>query len=159
MMTIDLIPTENINSSPPENEHVSPDEEGGSAVVSEPAGHQAEEPSEQSQKISSPEEVEPVTKQAVSGAQPKEKAKRGRPPGSKNKTPRKATVKLEPVPVEPLTPVKEENIEEHPPAEEPVISPRMQKREFLRQMAARRQEERKAKITHYTNLLDRSLGY
>ena len=154
MTTIDLIPI-----NPPANEHASPQEEEAGAAVSEPAEHQAEEPSEHSQKTSSPEEAVPVKEQAVPVAQPKEKARRGRPPGTKNKTPRKATVKLEPVPVEPLTPVKEENIEEHPPAEEPVISPRMQKRESLRQMAARRQEERKAKITHYTNLLDRSLGY
>ena len=152
MTTIDLIPI-----NPPENEHASPQEEAG-AAVSEPAGNQAEEPSEQSQKISSPEEVESVKKQAVPEAQPKEKAKRGRPPGSKNKTPWKAMVK--PEPVEPLTPVKEkEIIEEPPPAEEPVISPRMQKKELLRQMAARRQEERKAKMAHYTSRLDRSLGY
>ena len=149
MTTIDLIPT-----NPPENQ-----EEEAGAAVSELAEYQAEEPSEHSQKTSSPEEAVPVKEQAVPVAQPKEKARRGRPPGTKNKAPRKATVKLEPVPVEPLTPVKEENIEEPPPAEEPVISPRMQKREFMRQMAARRQEERKAKISHYTNLLDRSLGY
>ena len=108
MTTIDLIPI-----NPPANEHASPQEEDGSAAVSEPAEHQAEEPSEHSQKTGSPEEAVPV-KEAVPVAQPKEKARRGRPPGTKNKTPRKATVKLEPVPVEPLTPVKEENIEEHP---------------------------------------------
>ena len=153
MTTIDLIPT-----NPPENEHASPQEEAG-AAVSEPAEHQAEEPSEHSQKTSSPEEAVPVKEQAVPAAQPKEKARRGRPPGTKNKTPRKATVKLEPVPVEPLTPIKEQKNEEPSPAEEQVISPRMQKREFMRQMAARRQEERKAKISHYTNLLDQSLGY
>ena len=109
MTTIDLIPT-----NPPENEHVSHQEEEAGAAVSEPVEHQAEEPSEHSQKISSPAEAVPVKEQAVPVAQPKEKARRGRPPGTKNKTPRKATVKLEPVPVEPLTPIKEQKMKNLP---------------------------------------------
>ena len=149
MTTIDLIPTNPSDDL----------QEEANAAVPEPVEHQAEETSEHIQQKSLPEEATPVKEESVSVAQPKEKARRGRPPGTKNKAPRKAAVKLEPVPVEPLTPVKEENVEEPPPVEEPVISPRMQKRELMRQMAARRQEVRKAKISHYTNLLDQSLGY
>ena len=150
METIDLIPMENINPDPP-------DKEEGSADASEPAGHQATAPLESTQDLHPQEVAEPEAKQIVSEVPPTPKRGRGRPPGSKNKTVRKATVKLEPV--EPLSSVKEEIIEKPPPAEEPVISPRTRKKEYMRQLSIRRQEERKVKVAHYTRLLDRSLGY
>ena len=138
MEAIDLIPTENINPDPP-------DKEEGSADASEPAGHQAAAPLENTQDLNSQEVAERETKQVVSEAPPTPKRGRGRPPGSKNKTVRKATVKLEPV--EPLSPVKEEIIEKPPPAAEPVISPRTRKKEYMRQLSIRRQEEKRQNRT------------
>ena len=145
-MSIDLIPTSD-----------NPDE--GTAVP-EPVNNQTEEPSAQSQTTNSPEEVKVETKEEQSEVQPTPKRGRGRPPGAKNKTVRK-TVKLEPVP---LPPVEEEEKKEEPPqvAETPpvpVVSPTTRKREYMRELSLRRQAERQAKVAHYTNLLDRSLGY
>ena len=146
MASNDLIPT--IPDNPGE----------GDAVVPEPVDNQTEEPSAQSQKTSSPEEVQPETAKEQSEVQPAPKRGRGRPPGAKNKTVRK-TVKLEPV--QPLAPVKEEENTEEPPAAEtpPVLSPTTRKREYMRELSLRRQAERQAKVAHYTSLLDRSLGY
>ena len=147
MTSIDLIPTA------PDN----PDE-GDVVAAQELANNQIEEPSTQSQTTNSPEEVKAETKEEQSEVQPTPKRGRGRPPGAKNKTVRK-TVKLEPVPLPPVK--EEEKTEEPPPVAEtpPVISPTTRKREYMRELSLRRQAERQAKVAHYTNLLDRSLGY
>ena len=145
MTSIDLIPTA------PDN----PDE--GDVAAPEPVDNQTEEPSAQSQTTNSPEEVQPETAKEQSEVQPAPKRGRGRPPGAKNKK----TVKLEPVQTLPV--VADEKTEEktEPPVAEtpPVLSPTTRKREYMRELSLRRQAERQAKVAHYTNLLDRSLGY
>ena len=143
-MSIDLIPTSD-----------NPDE--GTAVP-EPVDNQTEEPSAQIQTTNSPEEVQPETAKEQSEVQPAPKRGRGRPPGAKNKK----TVKLEPVQTLPVVAEeKEEEKTEEPPVAEtpPVLSPTTRKREYMRELSLRRQAERQAKVAHYTNLLDRSLGY
>ena len=112
MTSIELVPTENgdINHAPQKKEH----DEEDDVSPPEPVEHQAEDVSEQSQNPNSQEGVTPETTAEQSEAPPTPKPK-GRPRGSKNKAPRKASVKLEPVP-EPLKAVVEEPpIEEEPP--------------------------------------------
>ena len=151
MTTIDLIPTE----EPKPDINQQPD---ASDAPTENVEHRPIDVSEHKQSPDSPEEVTIETKQEESEVPPTPKRGRGRPPGSKNKEPRKRTVKLEPVQVEPLEPVKEEPvIEETKPA--PELSPISHRRQLMQTMALKRREQQQARIAHYTSLLDKRLGF
>ena len=159
MTTIDLIPTDKpeINQPPVEIEHASQDCES-SASPAEPGEHQSIDVSEHKQTPSSPKEVKAETRQEESEVPPTVKRGKGRPPGSKNKEPRKRTVKLEPVQADPLEPVKEEPvIEETKPTLD--LSPISHRRQLLQTMALKRREQQQARIAHYTSLLDKRLGF
>ena len=156
MTTIDLIPTDEINHPPTENEHASQDGES-SAPPAEPEEHRSIDASGHKQSPSSQKELKAETKQEESEVPPTPKRGKGRPPGSKNKEARKRTVKLEPVQLEPLEPVKEEPvIEEKKP---PELSPVSRRRELAKTMALKRREQHQARIAHYTSLLDQKLGF
>ena len=157
MTTIDLIPTDEINHPPTENEHASRDGES-IAPPAEPEEHRSIDASGHKQSPSSQKELKAETKQEESEVPPTPKRGKGRPPGSKNKQPRKRTVKLEPVQAEPLEPVKEEPvIEETKPT--PELSPISHRRQMLQTMALKRREQQQARIAHYTSLLDKRLGH
>ena len=147
MMTIDLIPTD----EPKPEINQQPD---ASAAPVENVEHQSIDVSEHKQSPDSPEGVTIETKQEESEVPPTPKRGRGRPPGSKNKEPRKRTVKLEPVQVEPLEPVKEE-----PVIAAPELSPISRRHKLMREMALKRREQQQARTAHYTSLLDKRLGF
>ena len=152
MTTIDLIPTEEPKPEISQQPDVS-------EAPAENVEHQSIDVSEHKQSPDSPEEVTTETRQEESGVQPTARRKKGRPPGSKNKEPRKRSVKLEPVQAEPLEPVKEEEpvIEKTKPT--PDLSPVSHRRQMMQAMALKRREQQQAKIAHYTSLLDKRLGF
>ena len=147
MTTIDLIPTEEPKPEISQQPDVSD-------TPAENVEHQSIDVSEHKQSPDSQEEVTTETRQEESGVQPTARRKKGRPPGSKNKEPRKRSVKLEPVQAEPLEPVKEEE-----PVPTPDLSPVSRRRQMMQAMALKRREQQQAKIAHYTSLLDKRLGF
>ena len=147
MATIDLIPT--VEPMPDINQQ--PD---ASDAPTENVEHQPIDVSAHKQSPDLPEEVTIETKQEESEVPPTPKRGKGRPPGSKNKEPRKRTVKLEPVQVEPLEPVKEE-----PVIATPELSPISRRRQLMQAMALKRREQQQARTAHYTSLLDKRLGF
>ena len=96
-----------------------------------------------------PAEPEPVLEEPQA---PKQKPRRGRPPGSKNKAPRKQTVRL----VEQADAQQEVQADEPPP---PPPSPRTQRRMYLQETSRRRAELNAMKVRHYSNLLNDMFSY
>ena len=152
MTTIDLIPTDKPEINQPD---ASQDVEVASPV--ENVEHQSIDASAHKQSPDSTEEVTIETKPEESEVPPTPKRGKGRPPGSKNKEPRKRTVKLEPVQAEPLEKIKEEPVIEE--AKPPELSPISHRRQLMQAMALKRREQQQARVAHYTSLLDKRLGF
>ena len=107
-------------------------------------------------KETEPAQPEPAVEEQQA-AVPKQRPKRGRPPGSKNKAPRKQTVTLveQPDVRQEHQEVKEETYVEPPPPP----SPRTQKRMYLQEMSKRKAELNAMKVRHYSTLLDDMFSY
>ena len=102
-------------------------------------------------KETAPAQPEPAVEEQQA-AVPKQKPRRGRPPGSKNKAPRKQTVTLveQPDMRQEHQEVKEETYVEPPPPP----SPRSQKRIYLQEMSRAKAELNALRVRHYSAILD-----
>ena len=125
----------------------------------EPLPVDSEAPVEAVEPVEKTEPAEPAQPEPAveeqQAAVPKQKPKRGRPPGSKNKAPRKQTVRLVEQP-DVQQEVKEETYVEPFP---PPPSPRTQKRMYLQEMSRRKAELNARKVRHYSTLLDDMFSY